>query len=78
MDVRAGENWCGKFVDWRDCTIYQDKCIDGQKYMKKRNGESERHNVTDDMYGVCMNFVAVKRLNVSFSFYINTRSVVMK
>ena len=62
MDVRAGENWCGKFVGWRDCTIYQDKC----------------HNVTDDMYGVCMIFVAVKRLNVSFSFYINTRSVVMK
>lgn len=46
--------------------------------MKKRDGESERHNVTDDMYGVCMFFVAVKRLNVSFSFYINTRSVVMK
>lgn len=50
MDVRAGENWCGKFVDWRDCTIYQDKCIDGQKYMKKRDGESERHNVTDAGY----------------------------
>ena len=45
--------------------------------MKKRNGESERHNVTDDMYEVCMTFVAVKRLNVSYSFYINTRSVVV-
>ena len=45
--------------------------------MKKRNGESERHNVTDEIYGVCMIFVAVKRLNVSFSFYINTRSVVI-
>ena len=76
MDVRAGENWSGKLIDWRDYTIYQDKCIDGQKYMKKRNGESERHNA-DDMYEVCMTFVAVKRLNVSYSFYINTRSVVM-
>lgn len=45
--------------------------------MKKRNGESERHSVTDEIYGVCMIFVAVKRLNVSFSFYINTRSVVI-
>ena len=45
--------------------------------MKKRNGESERHNVTDEIYGVCMIFVAVKRLNVSVSFYINTRSVVI-
>lgn len=52
--------------------------MDGQKYVKKRNGESERHNVTDNMYGVCMIFIAVKRLNVSFSFYINTRSVLMK
>lgn len=78
MVLREGGSWCGKFVDWRDCTFYQDKCIDGQKYVKKRNGESERHNVTDNMYGVCMIFIAVKRLNVSFSFYINTRSVIMK